>query len=465
MLKIEDLQVEIDGQEIVKGLDLEVNKGEIHAIMGPNGSGKSTLANVLMGHPRYEVTAGSITFEGEDVFELEPDERAKLGMFLAFQYPSEVPGVSVANFLRTAVNSVREEELSPMEMYKLLQEKMRIMQMDPKFAERYLNEGFSGGEKKRNEILQMLMLNPKLAIMDETDSGLDIDALQVVARGVNELRGPEFSAVVITHYQRILRYIEPDRVHVGLDEYKYGFHDPEEYFFKTPRKGLDEEIVTMISMHKKEPEWMLEFRLNALKAFQERPTPQWGGNLNELNFDDIYYYIRPMENQGRSWDDVPDDIKNTFDKLGIPQAERDILAGVGAQYESEVVYHSLKEEWEKAGVVFMDMDGGLREHEDLVREYFGTIIPPDDNKFAALNSAVWSGGSFVYVPPGVSIDIPLQAYFRINAENMGQFERTLIIADEGAYVHYIEGCTAPTYTTNSLHSAVVELIAKPNARI
>jgi Fe-S cluster assembly ATP-binding protein len=217
MLKIEDLHVEIDGQEIVKGLDLEVGKGEIHAIMGPNGSGKSTLANVLMGHPRYEVTEGFITFQGQDVFELEPDERAKLGMFLAFQYPSEVPGVSVANFLRTAVNSVREEELNPMEMYRLLQEKMSIMQMDPRFAERYLNEGFSGGEKKRNEILQMLMLDPKLAIMDETDSGLDIDALQVVARGVNELRGPEFSAVIITHYQRILRYIEPDHVHVMLD--------------------------------------------------------------------------------------------------------------------------------------------------------------------------------------------------------------------------------------------------------
>jgi Fe-S cluster assembly ATP-binding protein len=217
MLKIENLQVEIDGQEIVKGLDLEVGEGEIHAIMGPNGSGKSTLANVLMGHPRYEVTGGAVTFRGEDVFELEADERAKLGMFLAFQYPSEVPGVSVANFLRTAVNSVREEELSAMEMYRLIQDKMKIMQMDPRFAERYLNEGFSGGEKKRNEILQMLMLDPKLAIMDETDSGLDIDALQVVAKGVNELRGPEFSAVIITHYQRILRYIEPDHVHVMLD--------------------------------------------------------------------------------------------------------------------------------------------------------------------------------------------------------------------------------------------------------
>ncbi len=217
MLKIENLHAEIDGNEILRGLDLEVGEGEIHAIMGPNGSGKSTLSNVLMGHPRYEVTGGSITFRGQDVMELEADERARLGMFLAFQYPSEVPGVSVANFLRTAVNSVREEELSVMEMYKLLQEKMRVMEMDPRFAERYLNEGFSGGEKKRNEILQMLMLEPRLAIMDETDSGLDIDALQVVSKGVNELRGPEFSAVIITHYNRILRYIEPDHVHVMLN--------------------------------------------------------------------------------------------------------------------------------------------------------------------------------------------------------------------------------------------------------
>ena len=217
MLKIENLHAEIDGQEILRGLDLEINQGEIHAIMGPNGSGKSTLSNVLMGHPRYEVTDGNVTFFGQDIFELEADERAKLGMFLAFQYPSEVPGVSVANFLRTAVNSVREKELSPMEMYKLIQEKMRFLQMDPKFAERYLNEGFSGGEKKRNEILQMLMLNPKLAIMDETDSGLDIDALQVVSKGVNALRGPEFSALIITHYNRILRYIEPDHIHVMLD--------------------------------------------------------------------------------------------------------------------------------------------------------------------------------------------------------------------------------------------------------
>ena len=217
MLKIENLRAEIDGQEIIKGLDLEVGKGEIHAIMGPNGSGKSTLSNVLMGHPRYEVTGGSVTFQDEDVLEMEPDERAKLGMFLAFQYPSEVPGVSVANFLRTAVNSVREEELSPMEMFRLIQDKMRVMQMDPKFAERYLNEGFSGGEKKRNEILQMLMLEPKLAIMDETDSGLDIDALRVVSDGINRVRESGVGTLLITHYQRILDHLTPDRVHILID--------------------------------------------------------------------------------------------------------------------------------------------------------------------------------------------------------------------------------------------------------
>ncbi len=203
--------------EILRGVDLVVAAGEVHAIMGPNGSGKSTLGTTLLGSPEYEVTAGTITFRGDDVTDWPVDERAKAGMFLAFQYPSEVPGVSVANFLRTAVNAVREDELSIMEMYKLLQAKMKIMQMDPRFAERYLNEGFSGGEKKRNEILQMLMLEPRLAIMDETDSGLDIDALQVVAKGVNELRGPEFSAIIITHYNRILRYIEPDHIHVMLD--------------------------------------------------------------------------------------------------------------------------------------------------------------------------------------------------------------------------------------------------------
>src|SRR5205085_1692573 len=213
-----------------------------------------------------------------------------------------------------------------------------------------------------------------------------------------------------------------------------------------------------------EPAWMRKFRHRSLDYFEARPLPQWGGNLNDIDFENIYYYIKPTEKQASSWEDLPADIKDTWDKLGIPEAEKKYLAGVGAQYESEVVYHKLQENLEKQGVIFLDMDSGLREHEELVKKYFGTIIPQNDNKFAALNSAVWSGGSFIYVPPGVHIEMPLQAYFRINAENMGQFERTLIIVDEGAYVHYVEGCTAPIYSTDSLHSAVVEIIVKNGGR-
>ncbi|MBV9214137.1 MAG: Fe-S cluster assembly protein SufB [Actinobacteria bacterium] len=246
---------------------------------------------------------------------------------------------------------------------------------------------------------------------------------------------------------------------------RFGFHDAENYLYKAP-KGLNREIVEKISEFKDEPQWMREFRLKALEHFLARPMPTWGSPLlAEVNFDDIHYFVRASEKASRSWDEVPEDVKKTFDRLGIPEAERKFLAGVGAQYESEVVYHQVREDLEKQGVQFLDMDSGLREHEDLVREYFATVIPANDNKLAALNSAVWSGGSFVYVPPGVHVEMPLQAYFRINTENMGQFERTLIIADEGSYVHYVEGCTAPTYSSDSLHSAVVELIAKPGARI
>src|SRR6184192_78401 len=247
------------------------------------------------------------------------------------------------------------------------------------------------------------------------------------------------------------------------NDYKYGFHEIEDYFFKSGR-GLSPELVAAISEHKNEPEWMRKFRLKSLEYFRARPLPEWGGDLSEIDFDSIFYYIRPTEKQAKSWEDLPPDIKNTWDRLGIPEAEKNYLAGVGAQYESEVVYHKLKQELEDQGVLFLDMDSGLREHEDLVKEYFGTIIPQNDNKFAALNSAVWSGGSFIYVPPGVKVEMPLQAYFRINAENMGQFERTLIIVDEGAYVHYVEGCTAPIYSSDSLHSAVVEIIVKKDAR-
>ncbi len=249
-----------------------------------------------------------------------------------------------------------------------------------------------------------------------------------------------------------------------LGDYKFGFSNPEKYSFKS-RRGLDREIVEEISFMKGEPQWMRDFRLRALRRFEKMPLPTWGGDLTELDFQNMFYYIKPMDEQGRTWEDVPDDIKNTFDKLGIPQAERKFLAGVGAQYESEMVYHSLREDLEKQGVIFLGMDDGLRQYPDIVKEYFGTVIPPGDNKLAALNSAVWSGGSFVYIPAGVHVEIPLQAYFRINAENAGQFERTLIIAEPGSYVHYVEGCTAPTYSSDSLHSAVVEIIVKRGARV
>jgi len=252
---------------------------------------------------------------------------------------------------------------------------------------------------------------------------------------------------------------------LGLEEYKYGFVTDDKPVFKA-RPGLDESIVREISAHKNEPEWMLNFRLKALKIFEAKPMPTWGGDLTTLDatLDEIYYYIRPQEQMERSWDDVPQEIKDTFEKLGIPEAERKVLAGVGAQYESEMVYHSLKKEWEEKGVLFESIEEGLRLYPDLFREYFGTVVPPQDNKFAALNSAAWSGGSFVYIPKGVTVDIPLQAYFRVNAEKMGQFERTLIIVDEGANAQYIEGCTAPSYSTESFHSGVIEIIVKPNAR-
>ena len=243
---------------------------------------------------------------------------------------------------------------------------------------------------------------------------------------------------------------------------KYDFRTETTAVFKA-RKGLDKQIVEQISEMKNEPQWMRDFRLKSLEIFNSKPMPKWGGSI-DINFQDIFYYLKPTNKQGRTWDEVPQEIKDTFEKLGIPEAERKFLAGVKAQFESEVVYGSLKEDLVKQGVIFTDTDTAVREYPDLVREYFATIIPPNDNKFAALNSAVWSGGSFIYVPKGVKIDFPLQAYFRINAENMGQFERTLIIVDEGASIHYVEGCTAPMYSSESLHSAVVEIICKRGSR-
>ena len=251
---------------------------------------------------------------------------------------------------------------------------------------------------------------------------------------------------------------------IGQD-YKYGFNDGEEKYIYKSSKGLTREIVETISKQKNEPAWMLERRLEALDIFNSRPMPEWGSDLSEIDFGDIHYYMKANEGVEKNWDDVPEYIKKTFDRLGIPEAERKFLAGVSAQYDSEVVYHSIREDLEKLGVIFLDMDSGLKEYPEIVQKYFGTIIPSSDNKFAALNTAVWSGGSFIVVPAGVKVEIPLQAYFRINAQNMGQFERTLIIAQPGSSVHYIEGCTAPIYASDSLHSAVVELIAEEGSTI
>ncbi len=251
---------------------------------------------------------------------------------------------------------------------------------------------------------------------------------------------------------------------VDVGDYQFGFSYPDQSVFKT-QKGLTPEVIRAISDHKNEPEWMLEFRLRSLEEFRKKPMPNWGADLGDLDFEEIFYYAKPSDKKYTSWNDVPESIKDTYDRIGIPEAEQKYLAGVGAQYDSEVVYHNLQESLTKQGVVFSDPETAIEEYPEIVKEYFGTVIPYSDNKFAALNSAAWSGGSFVYIPKGVKVDIPLQAYFRINSENFGQFERTLIIAEEDSFVHYIEGCTAPVYTTDSLHSAVVEIIAKPGARV
>ena len=252
---------------------------------------------------------------------------------------------------------------------------------------------------------------------------------------------------------------------LDMDYSKYDFKDSTEMYVHLSKKGLSKNTVIEISKMKDEPQWMLDFRLRSFEIFMQKPMPTWGGDLSAIDFQNIYYYMKATDKVEKNWDDVPENVKNTFEKLGIPEAEKKFLAGVGAQYESEVVYHSLREDLAKQGVLFLDTDAALKEHPELFKKYFGKIIPPEDNKFAALNSAVWSGGSFIYIPPGVKVDMPLQAYFRINAENIGQFERTLIIVDEGAEVHYIEGCTAPVYSTESLHVAVVELIAHKDAKL
>ena len=454
MLQLEDLHVALeDGTEIVKGVDLAVDLNEVHAIMGPNGSGKSTLSYAIAGHPAYTVTKGRVLLDGADITEAGADERAQRGLFLAFQYPQAIPGVRVTEFLRSAINAIRKAKAGgddPVPVKEFRDElftQMDRLKVSRELASRYLNDGFSGGEKKRVEILQMAMLKPRMAVLDETDSGLDIDALKVVAGGIRELVGPNMGALVITHYQRILNYIKPDHVHVFVDgkivasggpeladkleEYGYEEWGAEQRGRSRPERERRGRLMAQIENRERDRPrdrhrlrrevrlprlghprgLLLQVRSRALararrddrraqvgarldaqvpsqlaRLLPARPLPSWGGDVSGIDFENIYYYIQPTEKQADSWEELPADIRDTWDKLGIPEAEKKYLAGVGAQYESEVVYHKLQEDLAKQGVLFLDMDSGLREHEELVKQYFGTIIPQNDNKFAALNT-------------------------------------------------------------------------------
>ena len=419
LLEIRDLHVGIDGNEILKGIDLKIGPGEIHAIMGRNGSGKTTTANVIMGHPDFDVEKGDVVLEGESLLELEAWERARKGVFLSFQYPQAVPGLQVGNFLRKSVASIRgEDEAKGSVFRKELTSAMESLDIPRSFMSRYVNDGFSGGEKKRFEILQLMLLKPRLAVLDETDSGLDIDGIRTVSEGVNAaIRGTDSAALIITHYSRILEHVQPDMVHVLLDgrivasggpelatkleergyewlnggvinvsgdseareavgEYKAGWHDPENSTIRFDF-GLSEEVVRQISELKEEPEWMTDIRVKAFKHFSERPMPTWGNTsmLEEIDFENICYYLKSSDSTERDWEDVPDDIRNTFERLGIPEAEQKWLSGVTAQYESEAVYHSIREDLEKQGVIFLDMDSGLKEYPEIVKKWFCSVSP------------------------------------------------------------------------------------------
>ena len=505
LLEIQDLHAGVEDKEILKGLSLTVGKGEVHVILGPNGSGKSTLMNVIMGHPKYTVTSGTMKFEGEDLLAMKTFERARKGLFLSFQTPEEIPGISVENMIRTAKQAITGERVKILPFRKKLRAMMEELKISPEYADRYMNVGFSGGEKKRNEILQLLMLEPKLALLDETDSGLDVDAVQIVSEGVAKFHNDDNSCLIITHNTRILEKLKVDKVHVlmngeiveeggaelidtinstarrpeseaqsfmakkktfveDIERTLYDIKDADNSVYKS-ESGLTEEIIRDISARKHDPEWMLEFRLKSLETYNKLSLPTWGPSLEDLDMDRIITYVQPDAKMTGNWKDVPEDIKDTFDRLGIPEAEQKSLGGVGAQYDSEVVYHSIQEDMVKQGVIYTDMETAIREHEDIVKEYFMKLVPPKDHKFAALHGAVWSGGSFVYVPAGVQVKMPLQSYFRLNAAGAGQFEHTLIIVEPGASLHFIEGCSAPKYNVTNLHAGCVELYVKEGARL
>ena len=531
LLEVKNLHVNIEDKEILHGVNLTIGEDETHVLMGPNGTGKSTLGYAVTGNPRYSISEGQIIFNGEDITNMPVNERAKKGIFLSFQNPLEVPGVTLSAFIRSALEQKTGKRVRLWDYKKKLAQTMELLSMDESYAERDLNVGFSGGEKKKAEILQMLMLEPSLAILDETDSGLDVDAVRTVSKGISiykeQCRG---SLLIITHSTRILESLHVDVTHVmeegkiaregdaslvdeinenGFEDikayriYSWGFcpalsdliiadyyntldwsigmkekshvddidrsvydiRDKEHDAYRI-EAGLTPEIVDKISKEKNDPEWMHEFRLKSLEIYNGMKIPDWGPSIEGLDMEHIATYVRPNTKMQGDWKDVPQDIKDTFERLGIPQAERKSLAGVGAQYDSELVYHNVKDEVAAQGVIYTDMESALKgEYADMVHEYFMKLVTPRDHKFAALHGAVWSGGSFVYVPKGVDVSIPLQSYFRLNAKGAGQFEHTLIIVDEGASLHFIEGCSAPKYNVANLHAGCVELFVKKDAKL
>ncbi len=466
LLQIKDLKVSVEDKQILKGIDLTINKGEIHVVMGTNGAGKSTLANAIMGNSTYTVDSGSIIFDGKDITEDAVNDRAKAGIFMSFQHPISIPGITVENFIRTAKSTITGKNVRALSFKKELKEKMDELSFDTSYAQRYVNEGFSGGERKKNEILQMSILNPKLAILDETDSGLDVDAVRIVSEGVQRFHNEENAVLIITHHNQILQKMEERKKTqvADMDRGVYDIKNDFEYSYIADA-GLTEDIIREIWSNKNEPEWMLEFRLKSLEIYNRMGIPNWIPDISGLDMANIHTYVKPKVDMKENWDEVPEEIKSTFDRLGIPEAEKTSLAGVGAQYDSEVVYHSIQEDLVKQGVIYTDIETALHEHEEIVKKYWMTLIPPTDHKWAALHGAVWSGGSFVYVPAGVQVDIPLQSYFRLNAPGAGQFEHTMIIVEEGAKLHFIEGCSAPKYDVSNLHAGAVELFVKDNATL
>jgi FeS assembly protein SufB/FeS assembly ATPase SufC len=590
LLQVQGLRAEIkDGDRtILKGLDLTVNAGEVHVIMGKNGCGKSTFSKVLVGHPSYDVTSGAVSFKGKDLLEMEAEERSHNGVFLSFQSPIEIPGVSNLDFLRSSYNAQREArgeaEMDPLEFFGYVTPKLENLKMDPSFLDRNVNEGFSGGERKRNEILQLSVLEAELAVLDEIDSGLDVDALREVSAAVNTFRSSSNAIIIITHYRRLLEYIRPDFVHIMKDgqiiqsggeelsvkleaEGYAGFKDvpqpaafcvnsegedaapdasvretaeqiepaafhvapdavsaaqdarksqpqaylaapdiaapeapaeavakdtkmeeetederiqrlisqPYKHGFVTDiasdkfAKGLSEDTVRAISARKDEPEWMLDYRLRAFRIWEQMEEPQWSDNkYPKIDFQNISYYSAPKQKEQKaSMDEVDPELRRTFDKLGIPLNEQKRLANVAVDvvFDSVSIATTFQKELEEAGVLFCPISEAVHRYPELLQKHLGKVIPPQDNYFAALNSAVFSDGSFVYVPKGVRCPMELSTYFRINESETGQFERTLIVVEEGAHVSYLEGCTAPAYDTNQLHAAIVELVAEKDAEI